>query len=185
MLILASQSPRRKILLKSYGYKFKAISPNIDESTVLEKDPIKVVKYLAYKKAEAVFKNYKDAVVIAADTLVYKDQTFFGKPKDLEDAMSMLKTLSGSVHQVYTGVCILSNTHQEIFHTVSNVTFKSLDENAIKTYVDTYRPLDKAGAYGIQEENNILVDHYDGDFLTIVGFPMKSIKPKLDIILKK
>ena len=185
MLILASQSPRRKALLKKYDFAFKTISPNVDESKVIPKDPVSYVQQLAFEKANAVYKKYTKDIVIAADTIVYKDNTYYGKPKDRLDAMNMLKALSGKTHQVYTGVCILASGHQDLFYTVSNVTFKTISQEDIIMYIDTYEPYDKAGAYGIQEENNILVDSFDGAFETIVGFPMFVIQPKLTQLIKK
>ena len=185
MLILASQSPRRKALLESYGFTFQSMSPNFDESSVIPSEPKTYVTQLAYEKAAIVFKEYPKAVIIAADTIVYKSPTYFGKPRDRDDAIAMLKSLSNSVHQVYTGVCILTEDHKDIFYRVSNVTFKNLSDHDIVSYIDTFKPFDKAGAYGIQEQQNMLVESYDGDYLTIVGFPMQTIKPKLDQLLKK
>ncbi|MGB0175259.1 MAG: Maf family protein [Acholeplasmataceae bacterium] len=185
MLMLASQSPRRKALLEKYGFSFQAISPNVDESVVSPQDPVSYVQQLAFEKANAVYKKHTENIVIGADTIVYKEDTYFGKPKDRLDAFNMLKELSGKTHQVYTGVCILATGHQDLFHTVSNVTFKTLTKEDIITYIDTFEPYDKAGAYGIQEENNILVKSFDGAFETIVGFPMFLIHSKLTRLIKK
>ena len=185
MLILASQSPRRRELLMRFNYQFQSVSSQVDESLVEKTSPHSFVETLAYTKAHAVFKKYPKDVVIAADTIVFMNQTFYEKPKDREDAIQILTQLSGKTHQVYTGVCILSPNSKEIFHTIAYVTFHQLTKEMITEYIDTYRPYDKAGAYGIQEQQGSIVKSYEGDYLTIVGFPMTTIKPKLDTILKK
>lgn len=183
MLILASQSPRRKELLVNYGYIFKSVSPNVDESSVIKNTPNLFVETLAHIKAQSVFNRHPKNTIIAADTIVYMDNHYYEKPKNKEEAINMLNELSGKTHQVYTGVCILASNHQEIFHTVADVTFHQLDEQTIINYVEKYQPFDKAGAYGIQEQKGVLVKSYEGDYLTIVGFPMETIKTKLDILL--
>lgn len=185
MLILASQSPRRSELLKRYKYRFKAVSPQVDESLIEKTSPQSFVETLAKKKAHAVFLKYPEDVVVAADTIVFRNQKFYEKPKDREDAIQMLTELSGKTHQVYTGVCILSPNHLDLFHTIAHVTFQQLTIERIIDYIDTYKPYDKAGAYGIQEQEGLIVKSYEGEYLTIVGFPMETIKPKLDILLKK
>jgi septum formation protein len=185
MLILASQSPRRREILKRYDYRFKAISPQVDESLIEKTSPHSFVETLAFMKANAVFMKHSEDVVVAADTIVYMDQRFYEKPKDREDAINMLTELSGKTHQVYTGICILASNHQDVFHTIAHVTFHKLTKEMIIEYVDTHKPYDKAGSYGIQEQQGSIVKSHEGDYLTIVGFPMSTIKPKLDIVLKK
>ena len=147
-LILASQSPRRKELLTLLGRPFRVQVAAVDET--MEDLPVdQAVSQLSYRKAAAVGAG-EDQVVIGADTVVVLDGQILGKPRDAEDAVRMLKSLSGKTHQVMTGVCVMKGkkvlTHTE----VTEVTFRSLTDGEIEGYVATKEPMDKAGAYGIQ-----------------------------------
>lgn len=180
-IILASASPRRKELMEKAGFEITIIPAGCQEKA----DPgsaAEVVKTLAVQKAEWVAKSIKDkypadTIVIGADTVVALDETILGKPKDKEDAFSMLKTLSGKEHQVYTGVSIISldGSIREGFVSCTRVKFYDLTDEEIKDYVETGEPMDKAGAYGIQGKGGMLVEGITGDYSNVVGLPIGEL----------
>lgn len=183
-IILASNSPRRKELLSGLDLEYEVkVFPNIDESYPenLEKD--QVSKYIAEKKAKAYTAFFDDShLIITADTVVLLDGKIYGKPIDEEEAKSMLKALSGKTHQVITGVCLSSKNKQKSFSDISEVEFSSLDEEEIDYYVSKYKPLDKAGAYGIQEWiGYIAVKHINGSYFNIMGLPVQRLYQELKI----
>lgn len=179
MLILASNSPRRKELLGMLGYEFIVLPSDCDESTSIE-NPKKLVKELSYRKAFAVKRDNNDTV-IGSDTVVAIGKKILGKPKNKADAYNMLKLLSGKTHTVYTGVTVL-NDKQAITDCIScRVTFKKMTDKEIKAYIETNEPMDKAGAYGIQCRGSAFVKAVRGDYFAVVGFPCCYI----DTILKK
>lgn len=180
-IILASNSPRRKSLMKLLGIPFEVVESNFDESVFLEKDPKKLVKILSYEKARVVASIHKDAIIIGADTvLVYKGE-IFGKPRNKKDAVRILKALSGTKHQAITGFTILdSKTNKKVTaSTASTILFKELTEEEIKAYIETGEPMDKAGAYAIQERGGLFVREIHGDVFNIVGLPLKDIRHHL------
>ncbi len=179
MYILASNSPRRKKLLEDAGIEFKTVSPDVDESLAEKTRPEKFVQIIAKRKADAVLALYPDEIIIAADTIVVKDGEVFGKPKDEDDAYRMLKQLSDDKHEVYTGVCILNKQKEVCFYTMSEVWMKNYNDLQIYDYIKTGEPMDKAGAYAIQGLGEQFVDHYHGDFFTIVGLPLKVLLQEL------
>lgn len=169
MLILASNSPRRKELLALLGYEFVVKVSDCDESTDIS-SPELLVKELSKRKAIAVSRNHDD-VVIGSDTVVAIDGKILGKPADAEDAAKMLHLLSGKTHTVFTGVTILSN-HKEITEAIPcQVTFKELTQQEIEYYIKSGEPMDKAGAYGIQGKGSAFVSEIKGDYFSVVGFP--------------
>jgi septum formation protein len=177
-VILASQSPRRKILLEMIGLKFQVKPSDVSEETDLT-DPILLVEELAQKKALDVAKNQKNSFVIGSDTIVVHNHNILGKPLDSQDAIQMLKNLSGTTHVVYTGVGFVKTdeggriTNRFTFHEKTKVTFSSLDESDIIAYVKGGSPMDKAGAYGIQDDLGALfVEKIEGDYYNVVGFPL-------------
>ena len=151
-LILASNSPRRKNFLTEYGYDFSVVPSDFNETGECE-TPKQTVEFYAYSKAKDVFDKLNDngAVVLGADTIVCLDGVILGKPKDKQNAVEMLKNLSGKTHQVITGFAIIKNGEQIIDSVTTEVTFNALSDEVIKSYVDTGSPLDKAGSYGIQD----------------------------------
>lgn len=179
MYILASNSPRRKKLLEDAGIQFKIVSPNVNEDVQEKMKPEKLVQVIAKRKAEAVFSQYPNDVIIAADTIVVKDGNVYGKPKDEADAYRMLKDLSDDKHEVYTGVCIQNASKSVCFYTMSEVWMKNYNDLQIYDYIQTGEPMDKAGAYAIQGLGEQFVDHYQGDFFTIVGLPLKTLLQEL------
>ncbi|SHH30766.1 Maf family protein [Thermosipho atlanticus] len=171
-IILASNSPRRIELLKKLQLQFKIQPPNIDEE-INEKDPIKHVLTLSKLKAENVFKDF-NSIVIGADTIVFHKE-IFGKPKDYLDAYNMLKSLSGTWHEVFTGVTILLKNESISFFERTKVKFKKLSDELIKYYLSTGEPFDKAGAYAIQGLGSILIEKIDGDFYNVMGLPISKL----------
>ena len=181
-IILASGSPRRSELMKQVGFDFKVSTCNTDESYDEGMTPSEIVMELSLRKADAVFDKEmpeKDTVVVAADTIVAIDNEILGKPKDRNDAIRMLSELSGKKHQVYTGVTlyyyVAGRVFIENFADCADVYFRELSQDTIISYVDSWEPMDKAGAYGIQGLGAILVDKIDGDYYTIVGLTIAKV----------
>lgn len=174
-IILASSSPRRKELLTTAGVEFEIHVKEVDESVPEGTPPAEAAKMTAAKKAAAVANDFKNCVVIGADTIVVANGKILGKPKDKNDAVSMLKMLSGVEHEVITGVCIIKDQKTETFAQISKVKFYDLTDEEIHTYVETLEPMDKAGAYGIQGLGCRLVERIEGDYFNIVGLPVAEV----------
>lgn len=174
-LILASSSPRRIELLKHLNLPFTHIAPLqeevIDESLSIEDR----IKALAYDKAYEIFLNDQDKVVLGADTVIVFEDEILGKPHTEEQAAKMLKRLQGKTHQVLTAVSIISKNKTINFTSKTSVTFHKMSDQEIKSYVDTKEPLDKAGAYTIQEKGAIFIKKIDGDFYTVMGLPIAKV----------
>ena len=174
-IILASGSPRRKELLEMLNVKFEVIPDNSPESIKENCEPDEIVCSLARDKCLNVSKkiNY-DAIVIAADTIVFVDGKLIGKPKDKDEAFEMLSNLSGKEHEVYTGVSIIDTMlgKNVLFFEKTKVKFKKLCDEEIIDYIKTGEPMDKAGAYGIQNLGALFVEKIDGDYFNVVGLPV-------------
>ena len=182
-LVLASQSPRRKELLTLLGRSFRVQVASVDET--MENLPIEqAVARLSYRKAAAVGAE-ADQVVIGADTVVVLDGQVLGKPRDAEDAIRMLKSLSGKTHQVMTGVCLLKGERVLTHTEVTEVTFRPLTDREIHNYVATKEPMDKAGAYGIQGAAARFVEGIRGDYFNVVGLPVCRLGLMLEEILEE
>ncbi|MBO5060781.1 MAG: septum formation inhibitor Maf [Clostridia bacterium] len=185
-LILASGSPRRKEILNNMGLNFEVMVSSADEGSVdSAKLPVGVyVQELALLKASAVAKSVacRDALIISADTVVACDGKILGKPKDAEDAFSMLKSLSGKCHSVFTGICVMrtKDAYSVCAAEETKVYFKELSDERIQHYVETKEPMDKAGAYGIQGKGCLLVKGIDGDYLNVVGLPAARLAEILE-----
>ena len=181
-IILASGSPRRKELLAGLGYEFEVkVLPGIDESYPEGLSGEEIAKHISRCKAAPYRDTLKaDELIITADTIVYLDGQVLGKPKDEEDACRMLRNLSGKTHQVITGVTLLTSDRQYTFSSVSEVTFAQLKEEEIKHYVSHYKPLDKAGAYGIQEWIGYIgVTRIEGSYFNVMGLPVQRLYTEL------
>ena len=174
-LILASASPRRKELLKLCNIPFDVKVADIEE--VLDQTlPLGMaIEEIASQKANAVFEYNKEALVLGADTIVAIDNEVLGKPKDKDDARRMIKLLSEKTHKVITGVCFKSLDEEHVFHTVSDVSFKEMNDKEIESYISTDEPYDKAGAYALQGVASIYINSIKGDYYTIVGLPINSV----------
>lgn len=179
-VILASKSPRRKELLREIVSDFEVISQNAPEISD-EKRPEKRAVALAELKSGTLCSKYADALIISADTLVYRKGIFYGKPKDEEDAKRILRELSGKRHAVYTGVAVYFKGKTYCFCDKSFVKFKVLSDRDIDEYVSTGSPMDKAGAYGIQDKQ--VVESYKGSYSNIVGLPIEKLKKLLNRVI--
>jgi len=173
-IILASNSPRRKQLLEQIDLNFEVITSKIDEDLSLNLEPHTFVEYYANLKAENVANRYMNHWVIGADTVVAYNKKIFGKPKDNDESYVMLKTLSGNTHEVFTGVSIhhLKRGIINTFHERTEVKFKTLSNEYISYYIDTYGALDKAGSYGIQDWFATCVQSINGCFYNVMGLPL-------------
>jgi len=182
-IILASASPRRKEILEKTGLKFKVDKSGCEEKTDPGMRPHEIARFLSREKARHVAAKYRNALVIAADTLVVLRGRLFGKPRNEEDAKEMLKALSGKAHSVITGFTIIDTaSNKELSRSVqSKVFFKRLSRDEIAAYIRSGEPLDKAGAYGIQGLGALLVRRIEGDFFNVMGLPLHA----LTISLKK
>lgn len=182
-IILASASPRRKEILGNTNVKFDVIKSEIDEVILEDEAPAQAVMRLAFEKCMDIASKNKNNLVIGADTIVVLDNTILGKPKDKEDAINMIKKLSGRMHQVITGISLINLDADKkiIDYVVSNVKFKELSDEDIIDYIQTNESLDKAGAYGIQGYGALLVEEIQGDYFNIVGLPIS----RLSDLLKK
>jgi len=184
ILILASQSPRRKYLFEQAGLTFDVIPGDFDEASVSLSDPHQYVTDLATGKAANVATHYPDRWVIGADTIVFSEGHILGKPASEEDARNMLKLLSGRVHQVYTGyafVCV-SKGRTETDAVKTDVLFKDLSDTEIAWYIRTGEPFDKAGAYAIQGIGTFLVRRINGSYTNVVGLPVCEV---IEFLLKE
>ena len=177
-IILASKSPRRRQLLSGTGLNYRTVNHDDSEEvfpSVLKREEIPM--YLARAKAS----NYAHLLVpntllITADTIVWLDNEVIGKPDGRDDAIHMLMKLSGHMHEVFTGVCIRTVDRESVFHASTKVFFRKFSEEEIKYYVSTYEPMDKAGAYGVQEWIGYVgVEHIEGSFYNVMGLPVQKL----------
>lgn len=182
-LLLASKSPRRRLLLSQLGYPIDYITIDADEHLDSPLPAAEVAEYLARRKAAACpLENIKDnEVLVTADTVVVHNGHVLGKPAGRNEAMAMLRSLSGDRHTVYTGVCLRSATTETSFTESTDVFFRQLSEADIAYYVDTYRPYDKAGAYGIQEWIGMVgVSRIEGCYYNVMGLPVARLYERLN-----
>ena len=180
-VILASASPRRKVILQNTKLNFDIQKSDIEEVILENESPEDMVVRLAYEKAFDVAKRNTDRLVIGADTIVALDNEVLGKPKDQNEAYQMIKRLSNKTHKVITGISLINLKENKIIkdYVVSFVTFKDLSEDSIKDYINTNESLDKAGAYGIQGYGALLVKNIQGDYFNIVGLPISRLSDLL------
>lgn len=177
-LILASSSPRRRELMGYTGLPFRVITAETEEIKTGEPDAL--VRENALRKARAVADSHPGCVVIGADTIVYQSGAALGKPRDAEDARAMLRRLSGSWHEVYTGVCVIGpDGRAETRCDVSRVKFAALDDRAIDRYVSSGEPMDKAGAYAVQGRAAMFVERIEGSYSNVIGLPMAMLRDML------
>jgi septum formation protein len=175
-VILASASPRRRELLERAGLVFEIMHSPAEEIHDASIPPEELCETNAALKAEAISTIRPDAIVIGADTLVFIDGEPLGKPADLEEARAMLRRLAGRSHRVCTGVCVIfPDGRRELFHDTTEVTFLPLDDLAIDDYLAVANPLDKAGAYGIQEHGERIVAGISGSFENVMGLPVEMV----------
>ena len=180
-LILASASPRRAELLKLLPVKFQVLPGHADEVAHEHLSPLEVCQLNAHRKARAVAKKIPDALVLAADTLVFLDNEILGKPRTLADARRMIARLQGRHHQVVTGVCMMHlRRHRErIFAVSTDVLFHPLNARQIRDYLASIQPLDKAGAYAIQDSGEKIISEISGSYSNVVGLPVERLREEL------
>ena len=180
-LILASASPRRAHLLREMGLDFQVVAGDTPETHPEHLTPFETSQINAYRKARAIAKKYPDLLVLGADTIVCLGTVVFGKPADLKTAHAMLAKLQGRTHEVVTGVCLvhLRAHRQQLFAVSTAVTFRHLHSEQIRRYLSRINPLDKAGAYAIQEEGDEIVKTISGSYSNVVGLPVERLKEEL------
>ncbi len=174
-IVLASASPRRHALMKQINLDCIVHPADIDESRTRWTTPDTYTLELSSRKADAIAGKFADHLIIAADTVVSFEDTYLNKPESEQEAFDYLKTLSSRTHQVTTGVTLVDTGHQQKhqFFVITNVTFDALEDEDIRAYIATGSPMDKAGAYGIQDDwGAIFVSEIHGDYYNVVGFPL-------------
>ena len=177
-IILGSQSPRRQELLHGLDVNFTVnVIAGLEENYPATLQGEEIPMFLAQQKAEAYLNSLTPHdMLITADTIVWLDGVVYGKPKDEADAKKMLRALSGKTHDVITGVCVTTTERQETFAAVSKVTFASFSDDEIDYYIEKYRPMDKAGSYGVQEWIGYIgVERIDGSFYNVMGLPVQRL----------
>ena len=182
-IILASQSPRRQQLLKGLNIEFETIVREVEEVFPSNITREEIPRYLCELKSKAFEDDFFDErkIVITADTIVWINDKVLGKPKDFDDAVRIIKTLSGNKHEVITGVCLRSKNKTHIFHAESDVYFRNLSDEEIKWYVENYKPYDKAGAYGVQEWiGYVAIERIEGSYFNVMGLPTQKLYIELE-----
>jgi septum formation protein len=183
-IILASKSPRRQELLQLMGIDFTVVLREVDESYPLGLSPTQIALYIAEKKAKAFDQIVQDEIVITADTIVCLEGKILGKPENEEHAFQVLSDLSGKQHEVITAVSLLYKQKLISFYEVSEVFFMPLSNEQIRHYISTYSPMDKAGAYGIQEWIGLVaVEKIKGSYSNIVGLPTQRLYEELQKLI--
>ncbi len=183
-IILASASPRRSELMTLAGFRFDVICADIDEIVPEKALPQEVVMSLALQKAQAVAKDHRKSAVVGSDTVVALDGKILGKPRSESEAAEMLRSLSGRIHKVFTGVAIVCGEKVTSFFDETEVEFYPLTDQEILDYVATGEPMDKAGAYGIQGRGAVLVKRINGDYFNVMGLPISKVYRELKDCVK-
>jgi septum formation protein len=180
-VILASGSPRRAELLGQLGLDFKVVPSQAAEVHCEQLTALEVSQVNAFRKARSVAKEHSDALVLGADTLVFLDTVLYGKPADLGAAYRMLEELQGRTHHVVTAICLLHlrERRQRVFAETTAVTLRPLDAVKIRRYLAKVNPLDKAGAYAIQEEGDLIIEKICGSYSNVVGLPVERLEQEL------
>ena len=180
-LILASQSPRRRELLKGLDVEFSTCTVDADESFPASLKGADAVQYICKAKANAYKPQLEDnTIAITADTVVILDDNIIGKPKSYDEAFSMIRSLSGRVHEVITAVCIFSRDKESCFYSSTEVHFSSLSDEEINYYIEKYKPFDKAGSYGVQEWIGYIgIEKIVGSYFNVMGLPVKRLYDEL------
>ncbi len=177
-IVLASASPRRRNLLQQLGFELKIDPSSVDEVFDESMEPSIMARNLAFQKAEEVSLRHPDEIVLGADTIVVLDGLMLSKPQDTDDAKAMLRLLSGRIHQVWTGVSLIKRATDTTisFAECTEVQFTALSDHEIDAYVATGSPLDKAGAYGIQDDwGAVFISGINGDYYNVVGLPLHAM----------
>ena len=180
-IILASNSPRRKEIFEQIGLKFKIHASDFEEDMSVLKDPIQLVEFLSFKKTENVAKYYKNEIVVGGDTFVIHKGKFLGKPKTKVEAMRMLKSLSENECEIISGFSIIDTKNKKVFKGCDKaaVKFGKITNCEIKSYLNLGKALDRAGAFGVQDEFAVFIKKINGNYHTVLGFPSNKIYPIL------
>ena len=180
-LILASNSPRRIVLLKSLGYHFDIVPHDIEECILGDVLPMELVQNLAFLKATDVARRVSNAIIISADTVIVHKKSILGKPKDVSDAKRILSILSDSEHDIISGVCVMEMPSRKKMLRIerTHIKMKSIEDEEIDRYILTGEPMDKAGAYAIQGEGSKFVEKIDGSYSNAVGLPLELLQEML------
>lgn len=181
-VVLVSQSPRRRELLKGLEIDFQCTSVDTDESYPASLKDGEIPMYIAEQKADAYLPQMEDnTLAITADTVVLINGSVLGKPKSRQEAVDMLHTLSGNAHQVITGVCIFTKDKRKTFSVLTDVRFSTLTDAEIEHYIDTYKPFDKAGSYGVQEWIGYVgIEKITGSYFNVMGLPVQRLYKELN-----
>lgn len=180
IIVLGSNSPRRKQYLADLGISHIIRASDIDETYPASLHKVEITDFIAIAKSEAISINDPKEIIITSDTLVWNDNCALGKPTDRADAYAMIKSLSDKTHEVISSVCLRSMTKQYVFNVTTKVSFKVLTDDEIYYYIDTYKPFDKAGAYGIQEWIGLIgITKIEGSYTNIVGLPTTELVQEL------
>ena len=176
-LILASASPRRRHLLAEHGYDFTVAPADVEEIAPAHFTPREVVLWNARSKAHAIARTQPDEIVLGVDTLVAFRGRIFGKPRDMDEALAMVRELNGRAHQVFSGVCLAHSAsgREHTFAEVTRVHFRQLTDAQLRAYLARIGPLDKAGAYAAQDDRGELIDRVEGSFTNVIGLPMEAL----------
>lgn len=181
-LILASNSPRRIVLLKSLGYHFDIVPHDIEECIPGDVLPIELVQNLAFLKVAYVARRVSNAIIISADTVIVHKKSILGKPKDVSDAKRILSILSDSEHDIISGVCVMEMPSRKKMLRIerTHIKMKSIKDEEIDRYILTGEPMDKAGAYAIQGEGRKFIEKIDGSYSNAVGLPLELLQEMLN-----
>jgi septum formation protein len=180
-LILASASPRRRVLLQEHGYTFRVVPADVAEIAPPHLTPSEITLFNARTKAHAIARAHPDALVLGVDTLVEFEGEIFGKPSDLSAAFAMVKRMSGRTHEVYSGVWLIhgASRREKGLVEITRVHFRQLTDDQLRAYLARIGPLDKAGAYAAQDDNGELIDRVEGSFTNVIGLPMDALAKAL------
>ena len=181
-LILASNSPRRIVLLKSLGYHFDIVPHDIEECIIGDVLPMELVQNLAFLKATDVARRVSNAIIISADTVIVHKKSILGKPKDISDAKRILSILSDSEHDIISGVCVMEMPSRKKMLRIerTHIRMRNIKDEEIDRYILTGEPMDKAGAYAIQGEGSKFVEKIDGSYSNAVGLPLELLQEMLN-----
>ena len=181
-LILASNSPRRIVLLKSLGYHFDIVPHDIEECILGDVLPMELVQNLAFLKATDVARRVSNAIIISADTVIVHKNSILGKPKDVSDAKRILSILSDSEHDIISGVCVMEMPSRKKMLRIerTHIRMKNIKDEEIDRYILTGEPMDKAGAYAIQGEGRKFIEKIDGSYSNAVGLPLELLQEMLN-----
>lgn len=183
-IILASQSPRRKNLLKDLEFPFYIRVKNVEENFDSNLSPVEIVESIVNKKSAAFLEESEENIIICADTLVFKENKIFGKPKAIKEAYEFLNSLSNGKHQVMTGVKIQYKDYQVFFYETTDVYFRELLPEEIDHYIQKHQPFDKAGSYGIQDWiGHIGIEKIEGSYTNVMGLPTHALYRELKKIM--